>query len=184
MRDRHSPQTYTGGIIYSSIILISWLAAGILIFYVGYLVFRGFGPLVRFFRDGAFAETDNILLPLWFRTLSLLFGGALLALPLAIGAGVYLSEYARENRLKQWMLAAVGGLAEMPPIVYGLFGWGALAPYFGEGKQTLIFLLTSAVWLLPQLVSVTYSALKEVPVSFRRDSLALGGSRWQTTWGH
>ena len=182
MRNTHSPRTCTGGVISSAIILISWFAAGILMFYIGYLVFRGLGPLIRVFRGGAFAKTDDVLLPLWFHTLYLLFAGTVLALPLGIGAGVYLSEYVGENRLKQWILTAVEGLAELPPIVYGLFGWGALAPYLGEGKQTLTLVLTSAVWLLPQLVSVTYMVLQEVPVSFRRDSMALGGTRWQTTW--
>ncbi len=182
MKNRRSPRSCGEWTFCSAIVLVSWLAAGILLVNVGYLILRGLGPLTRNFRSGIGAESDSALLSLWIHTLSLLFGGALLAVPLAIGTGIYLSEYARESRVKQWVLTAVGGLAEMPPIIYGLFGWGALAPYFGGERQTLIFVLTSAVWLLPQLVSVTYSALQEVPVSFRRDSLALGGTYWQTTW--
>ncbi|MGI6567237.1 MAG: ABC transporter permease subunit [Firmicutes bacterium] len=182
MRTRSRRRLAAGAAVYSSIVLTTWLAAGILLLLVGYLVFRGLGPLAKVIKYGVFANSGSALLPIWFRTLYLMAAAALLALPLAMGTGIYLSEYARESRLNAWILGAIDGLAKMPPIIYGLLGWGALAPRLGEGKTALIVLLASAIWLLPQLSTMTYAALQDVPGSFRRDSLALGASRWQTAW--
>lgn len=170
----------TGAVICSVFAAVALFGAGSLLALMGYLVLKGLWPPMRALAALIFAQSGDSLLSIWIRSLFLLLAATLLALPLAIGTGIYLSEYTRQNRARELILSNIAGLGEVPPVVYGLVSWGALAPYFGEDRQTLVIVLTASVWLLPQLIVAAYWALQEIPVSFRRDSLALGATRWQT----
>lgn len=164
------------------ITLFSYLVAGLVVAFVGYLVVKGLGPLVRGLLRATPVYGGHTLMQVWFQTVRIFLAAICIALPLGIGAGIYLSEFAPDSRMMRNTIDTIISLAEVPPIVYGLFGWGAFSLYRGLEQALTVVLLTSGIWLLPRIVLVTYGALQQVPVSYRRESLALGATPWQTTW--
>jgi phosphate transport system permease protein len=100
--------------------------------------------------------------------------------PLGIGAAIYLSEYASENRWTRAIRIAIINLAGIPSIVYGLFGLGLFVIFLRLGTSIVAGSLTLAIMTLPIIISTTEEALRAVPNSFRVVSISLGGTRWQT----
>ncbi len=113
-------------------------------------------------------------------TFWLTLGTAAFSVPLGIGAAIYLSEYATENRWTRAIRIAIINLAGIPSIVYGLFGLGLFVLFLRMGTSILAGSLTLAIMTLPVIISTTEEALRAVPNSFRVVSISLGGTRWQT----
>ena len=129
-------------------------------------------------------------------TLSLMFGTVLLALPLGVGAALYLTEYAKAGFAVRMVRMAVVNLAGVPSIVHGLFGMVLFKIYLGGSLDKLLHnptpvwqnrtviwgAATLAILVLPIVITTTEEALKAVPESFREGSQGLGATRWQTIW--
>ncbi len=113
-------------------------------------------------------------------TFYLTLGTALFAVPLGIGAAIYLAEYARESTLTRVIRIAITNLAGIPSVVYGLFGLGLFVLFLKFGTSILAGSMTLAIMTLPVIISTTEEALRSVPQSFRVVSVSLGGTRWQT----
>jgi phosphate transport system permease protein len=123
---------------------------------------------------------DGGIMPALLGTLFLTFGTAIAAIPLAIGAAIYLAEYARDNRLTRWVRLAIVNLAGIPSIVYGLFGLGAFVLFLEFGTSILAGSLTLGLLTLPVVISAAEEAILSVPQQFRIVSLSLGATHWQT----
>jgi phosphate transport system permease protein len=108
--------------------------------------------------------------------LSLLF-----SLPIGLGAGIYMAEYAKPGRFTELVRLSTEALASVPSIVLGLFGMILFVNAMGWGFTILGGALALALLNLPVLVRVTEEAVRAVQPSFREASLALGATRWQTT---
>lgn len=115
-------------------------------------------------------------------TCYLVVGALLFSVPLGVLSAVYLSEYAADNKLTRLIRLAIINLAGVPSVVYGLFGLGLFVIFFGFGTSILAGSMTLAIMNLPVIITATKESLDAVPQSFREASLALGASRWQTTW--
>lgn len=113
-------------------------------------------------------------------TIFLTFGTAIISFPLAIGAAIYLSEYAPDNRMTRMARLAIVNLAGIPSIVYGLFGLGAFVLFMQFGTSILAGSLTLGLLTLPVVISTAEEAIASVPQQFRTVSLSLGATRWQT----
>jgi phosphate transport system permease protein len=113
-------------------------------------------------------------------TLYLTLGTAIFAVPLGIGAAIYLSEYAPENRWTRMIRIAIINLAGIPSVVYGLFGLGLFVLFLQFGTSILAGSLTLSIMTLPVIISTTEEALRAVPQSFRTVSISLGATQWQT----
>jgi len=120
------------------------------------------------------------ILPAILGTLYLVAGAILFAVPLGVGAAIYLVEYARETSLSRLVKLAIVNLAGVPSVVYGLFGLGIFVTFFGLGASILSGSLTLGIMILPVIITSSREALESVPKSFRVISLSLGASRWQT----
>ena len=115
-------------------------------------------------------------------TFYLTLGTALFSMPPGIAAAIYLSEYAKDNRLTRLIRVAMVNLAGIPSVVYGLFGLGLFVIFLKLGSSVLAASLTLSIMTLPVIISTTEEALRAVPQSFRVVSVSLGASRWQTIW--
>ena len=113
-------------------------------------------------------------------TILLTFGTAVFTVPLGIGAAIYLSEYAPDNRWTRIIRIAIINLAGIPSIVYGLFGLGMFVIFFKMGVSILAGSLTLSIMTLPIIISTSEEALRAVPQSFRVISISVGATRWQT----
>lgn len=101
------------------------------------------------------------------------------AVPLGVGAAIYLNEYAVQSKFTRLLRMALRNLAGVPSIVFGLFGMAVFVKYFGFGPSVLAAGLTLGLLILPVTVTAAEEALLTVPRSFREGSFALGATRWQ-----
>lgn len=113
-------------------------------------------------------------------TLYLVLGAIAIALPLGIGAAVYLVEYTREGRVTGLIRTGVDLLNGTPSIVFGLFGFAFIVLYLNVGVSLLAGQITLALMVLPTIIRTTEESLKNIPQSLREGSLALGATKWQT----
>lgn len=113
-------------------------------------------------------------------TFYLVTGSILIALPLGIGAAIYLVEYTKENILTRIIRTATDLLNGTPSIVFGLFGFTFLVLFLGFGISLIAGMVTLALMVLPTVIRTTEEALKSVPDSIREGSYALGATKWQT----
>ncbi|MBN1668994.1 MAG: phosphate ABC transporter permease PstA [Anaerolineales bacterium] len=113
-------------------------------------------------------------------TFYLTLGTAIFAVPLGIGAAIYLSEYAPDNRWTRTIRIAIINLAGIPSVVYGLFGLGLFVLFLNFGASILAGSLTLSIMTLPVIISTTEEALRAVPQSFRTVSISVGATQWQT----
>ncbi len=114
---------------------------------------------------------------------------AVLAIPVGVGAAVFLEEYAPPGRLRRIIQTNIANLAGVPSIVYGLLGLAAFNRGFGFSSLALgpslwAGSLTLALLILPVIVIATQEALRTVPSSLRQAALALGATRWQMVRDH
>jgi phosphate transport system permease protein len=100
-------------------------------------------------------------------------------IPIGIGAAIYLSEYAPNNRLTRLIQYGVETLAGVPSIIFGLFGFALFVSALHFKFSILSGALTLVCLLLPTMIRTTEEALKTVPYSYREAALALGTTRWQ-----
>lgn len=113
-------------------------------------------------------------------TLYLMLGTLILALPIGVLAGIYLSEYAPRNWLTRVINLAIINLAGVPSIVYGLFGLGVFVLMMRFGMSLLAASLTLACQALAMTITTSREALVAVPREYREGSLAIGATKWQT----
>jgi phosphate transport system permease protein len=124
--------------------------------------------------------TEGGIFPAILGTLFLTLGTAVAAIPLGIGAAIYLAEYAGDTWLTRAIRLAIVNLAGIPSIVYGLFGLGAFVLFLNFGTSILAGSLTLGLMTLPVVISTAEEAILAVPQEFRVVSLSLGATRWQT----
>ncbi len=120
------------------------------------------------------------ILPAIVGTFYLMIGTAIFSIPLGIAAGIYLSEYAGDNRWTRLIRIAIISLAGVPSVVYGLFGLGLFVLFFKFGISILSASLTLSIMTLPIIISTTEESLRSVPYRFRVVGISLGGTQWQT----
>jgi len=109
---------------------------------------------------------------------------AAIALPLGIGAAIYLEEFASRNWFTRLVELNISNLAAIPAIIYGLLGLQVFVRWFRMGESVLAGACTLAIMSLPVIIVASREALRAVPVSIREAALALGATRWQTVRDH
>lgn len=108
---------------------------------------------------------------------------ALFTVPIGVATAIYLEEYADERRWYNRLLAAnIQNLAAVPSIIYGILALGFIVRGAGLGPSVLAGSLALTLLVLPIVILSSREALRAVPSSIRQGSLALGATRWQTTW--
>jgi phosphate transport system permease protein len=153
-----------------------------IILVIAFIIVNGLGAINWEFltappRNGM---REGGIMPALLGTIFLTFGTAIVSIPLALGAAIYLAEYAGDNRLTRWVRLAIVNLAGIPSIVYGLFGLGAFVLFLQFGTSIVAGSLTLGIMTLPVVISTAEEAILAVPQQFRLVSLSLGATRWQT----
>jgi phosphate transport system permease protein len=129
------------------------------------------------------AEQAGIL-SAWVGSVLVMIVTACAAVPLGVGAGIYLEEYAPRNWMTDLIEINVTNLAGVPSIVYGLLALGLFVYGFGLGQSILTAGLTLALLILPVVIVATREAIRAIPAMIREGSYALGATKWQTTVHH
>lgn len=164
----------------------TWLSVliplGVLVFFVVYTFMAGSSAINWYFvSSGTNLMRGKVgIFPAIAGTFSLIIGATVLAVPLGVGAAVFLTEYARRGWIKQAVGVTADCLWSTPSIVFGLFGFVFLVPRITGHSTLLAGQIVLAAMLLPLTIATSTEALSSVPDEFRNGSLALGASRWWT----
>ena len=164
--------------------VLLWLAGGItcalLAFMIGYICFRGIPNLTWPLVSGQTSYLKNTIgiFPNIVNTLYIILVAMVLALPLGVGAAVYLTEYAASRRLVAAIEFAAESLAGIPSIIYGLVGMLVFVQFMNLQNGILAGGLTLVVMILPTIIRTTQESLKTVPQAYREGALALGSGKW------
>ncbi len=102
------------------------------------------------------------------------------ALPIGIGAAIYLEEFSRKGKLSSILEVNISNLAGVPSVIYGLLGLEIFVRVMQMGSSVLAGSFTLALLILPIVIVSTREAIKAVPQSIRDASYAMGATKWQT----
>ena len=161
-----------------------WLSAGItcalLVFLMGYILWRGIPQLSWQFLTSSESVLKGTLgiLPAICNTMYVVCVTLCIALPLGVGAAVYLTEYATNHKLVSAIEFAAETLSGIPSILYALVGYLAFCKTLGLGYSLLAASLALAMMNLPTIIRTTQESLKTVPQSYREGALGLGSGKW------
>lgn len=145
------------------------------------------------------SNTEGGVFPAIFGTVMMVLLMTLAVVPFGVVAALYLKEYARQGLWVRIIRIAVNNLAGVPSIVFGIFGLGFFVYFCGGTIDNLFYperlptptwgtggilwaSLTLALLTVPVVIVATEEALNAVPKGVRDGSMALGATKWQTTW--
>jgi phosphate transport system permease protein len=174
---KHIEMISFGFIITAAVIVLT-----ILVIILGYIIINGFPAISWEFLTQPPKDLGRAggIFPAIVGTLCLVAGAIFIALPLGVGAAIYLVEYTREGRITRLIRTGVDLLNGTPSIVFGLFGFACIVLYLKIGVSLLAGQITLALMIVPTVIRTTEESLKNIPQSLREGSLALGATRWQT----
>jgi phosphate transport system permease protein len=104
---------------------------------------------------------------------------AAFAIPVGMGAAIYLEEFAKPSRLNRFVEVNIANLAGIPSVIYGLLGLALFVRAAGFGRSVLSGGLTLALLVLPVITIAGREAIRAVPPSINEAALALGATKWQ-----
>lgn len=160
---------------------LATLVAVILALIVGFILVRGIGGLSWHFLFGRSTNADPTLVPAFAVTGYVILFTLIIALPLGIGAAIYLVEYAKPgSKVVKVLRTFIDTLSGVPSIVFGLFGMIFFGDILGLGYSVLTGSFTMVLVVLPTIIRSTEEALIAVPVSLREASYGLGASKVRT----
>jgi phosphate transport system permease protein len=166
--------------------VVLMIALLVLLALLGQLAFDGMGRLswqfVTSFPSRFPAQAG--ILSAWVGTILVMFLTALAAVPLGMGAAIYLEEYAPKSWMTEVIEINIANLAGVPSIVYGLMALGLLVYELHLGQSFLTAGLTLAMLILPMVIIATREAIRSVPPHIREAAYALGATKWQTVRDH
>ncbi|HGI1765268.1 TPA: phosphate ABC transporter permease PstA [Streptococcus agalactiae] len=165
-------------ILYSIAAIIVTILASLLIF----ILVRGLPHVSWSFLTGkssSYEAGGGIGIQLY-NSFFLLIVTLIISIPLSLGAGIYLSEYAKKGCLTNFVRTCIEILSSLPSVVVGLFGYLIFVVQFQYGFSIISGALALTVFNLPQMTRSVEDSLQNVHHTQREAGLALGISRWET----
>jgi len=154
----------------------------ILLYIIGYILIHGVGVVnLTFLLDSPrLGGAEGGIFPAIVGSLCLVAVSTLTAVPVGVGAAVYLTSYAPDNTITRIINFSVECLAGIPSVVIGLFGYAFLVVYLGFGFSILSGGLALMFMILPWTIRTSEEAIKAVSAELTEGSLALGATKLQT----
>lgn len=150
-------------------------------FLIGYILIRGVPNLKPALFALRYTSENQSMLPAIVNTCTMTALALLLAVPVGVGAAVYLAEYAKKgSRLVRLVRLATETLSGIPSIVYGLFGMLLFGNRLHLGYSMISGGLTLTIMILPLILRTTEEALLAVPDAYREGSFGLGAGKLRT----
>ena len=169
---------------YGSLSLVTFAIMATLILVIVYIAVKAVPALSLDFLldDPSRAGRSGGIFPAIVGTLELIAGTALIAVPLGVLTGVYLTEYGGNGRVTRVVTAAVDVLNGTPSVIFGLFGMVVIVVYLGMGYSLIAGCVTLALMTMPVIIRTTQEAVRAVPDDLREASRAIGATKMQTTF--
>ena len=156
------------------------IVVALLIFLLGYILYRGLPNLTPQFLTSEESVVRDIqgIGPAIVNTIYVIIATLIVVLPLGVGSAIYLTEYATNHKLVSAIEFATETLAGIPSIIYALVGVLVFAESLRLGKTLIAGSFTLVIMTLPTIIRTTQESLKTVPQSYREGALALGAGKW------
>ena len=156
------------------------IVVALLIFLLGYILYRGLPNLTPQFLTSEESVVRDIqgIGPAIVNTIYVIIATLIVVLPLGVGSAIYLTEYATNHKLVSAIEFATETLAGIPSIIYALVGVLIFAESLALGKTLIAGAFTLVIMTLPTVIRTTQESLKTVPASYREGSLGLGSGKW------
>lgn len=161
--------------------IISAFVVILLMSLIGYILYNGrgwFNPKFLF-GEPSIEAGGGIGLHL-FNSLYILIISLLITVPLGVGAGIYISEYAKEGKILNIIRLCIETMASLPSIVVGLFGLLVFVNMTGWGYSIIAGAFAITIINLPAMTRVSENAITHASKKVKQASLGLGATKWQT----
>src|SRR5574344_58400 len=166
-------------LVYGAAILTAAIICGLVV----YILYKGVPHLSLNLFNLHYTSENVSLFPALLNTLTITFITLLIAVPVGIGAAIYLAEYShRGSRIVKIIRITTETLAGIPSIVYGLFGFLFFVTSLGWGYSLLAGCCTLSIMILPVIIRTTEEALLSVSDSYREASFGLGAGKLRTVF--
>ena len=141
-----------------------------------------------FLTDTIGSEASKVgIWPGLFGSFGIGLGVLVIAVPLGVGAAIFLEEYAKQNAVTRFIVVNIRNLAGVPAVIYGVLGLiifvGWLKPVT-NGGTVIAAALTLAILVLPVVIITSMEAIRAVPLGLRDAGYGIGASRWEVTRDH
>ena len=177
---KHNPLSL---FLFLAVCLAALITMTALLFVIVYILIKGIPHLTPDLFAWTYNSENVSMMPALINTLLMTVLSLLFAVPIGIGAAVYLTEYAkRGNKLVGIVRLTAETLSGIPSIVYGLFGAIFFVKYMHFGLSLLSGALTLSIMILPLIMRTTEEALLAVPDSYREGSFGLGAGQLRTVF--
>ncbi len=154
-----------------------------LVYVIGYILIKGIPHITPSLFSWTYTSENVSLMPALINTLLMTALSLVVAVPVGVGAAIYLTEYARRgNKLVGPVRLTAETLSGIPSIVYGLFGSLFFVKHLGLGLSLLSGALTLSIMILPLIMRTAEEALLAVPDSYREGSFGLGAGKLRTVF--
>ncbi|WP_170238830.1 phosphate ABC transporter permease PstA [Streptococcus suis] len=179
---KHQASTDRTSLILRWLVFLSAGLAGLATsFIVLYILIKGLPYLNLELFSWTYNSTNVSMLPALLNTVLMALLALLIALPIGIGASIYLTEYAQpDNPLVTIVRLATETLSGIPSIIYGLFGALFFVKFLGLGLSIIAGAMTLSIMILPLIMRTTEEALLSVEDGYREGSFALGAGKLRT----
>lgn len=157
------------------------ITLALVLFLIGYVMMRGVPHISwELLSTKPSYLTERIgILPDILNTVYILLATLLIVLPIGVGAAIYLTEYARNQRVVAVIEYAAETLSGIPSIIYGLVGMLFFCQFLNMQTSLLAGALTLVIMNLPTIMRTTQESLKTVPQSYREGAFGLGAGKWR-----
>ncbi|MDV4151238.1 phosphate ABC transporter permease subunit PstC [Clostridium sp. AL.422] len=183
--------------ISKGVFLASALIAVIsLLVIIGFVFYKGLTPFISkgysfidfFVGSKWLPSTDTYgVMPMMIASILATIGSVIIGVPIGILTAIFIAEIA-PRRVGKFISGAVELLAGIPSVLYGIFGLAVIVPWLmntfnlPKGQSLLAIIIVLSIMMLPTIVTVSETAIRAVPKSYKEGSLALGASHIETTF--
>ncbi|EOR27373.1 MULTISPECIES: phosphate ABC transporter permease subunit PstC [Clostridium] len=167
-----------------------------LLLIIGFVFFKGLNPFISkgySFKNFIFGSvwvpgSDKFgVLPMVLASIFGTLGSLVIGVPIGILTAIFIAEIA-PKKVGKIISGAVELLAGIPSVLYGVFGLAVVVPWImntfnlPKGQSLLAIIIVLSVMMLPTIITVSETAIRSVPKSYKEGSLALGASHIETTF--
>ncbi|MBU3195609.1 phosphate ABC transporter permease PstA [Clostridium algidicarnis] len=162
--------------------VISGFVILLLVAFISYILIKGGSSLNPSFIFGnpKFTEAGGGIGPQLFNSFYLLIITLIITIPIGVGAGIYLAEYAREGKILNIIRLSIETMAALPSIVVGLFGLVVFVQMAKWGYSLIAGALAITILNLSSMTRVCENAISVASLGVKESSLGLGATKWQT----
>ncbi|MBE6053208.1 MAG: phosphate ABC transporter permease subunit PstC [Clostridium sartagoforme] len=167
-----------------------------LLIIIGFVFYKGLNPFISkgysfsdfFFGTKWIPTSDKYgIMPMVVASILGTLGSLIVGVPIGVLTAIFIAEVA-PRRVGKIISGAVELLAGIPSVLYGVFGLAVIVPWLmntfnlPKGQSLLAIIIVLSIMMLPTIVTVSETAIRAVPKSYKEGSLALGASHIETTF--